>query len=100
MPRVDAHVHLLPEDYRAALEQRGLMPPLPPWSMEMMDAFLRRHEIDAAVLSLSPPGVFFGDAGLARELSRMVNERIAAIVRAEPERFAGLAVVPLPDVDG
>src|SRR5689334_23223624 len=76
------------------------MPPLPPWSMEIMDAFLRRYEIDAAVLSLAPPGVFFGDVGFARELARMVNERIASIVRAEPDRFAGLAVVPLPDVEG
>jgi predicted TIM-barrel fold metal-dependent hydrolase len=67
--------------------------------MELMDAFLRRHEIDAAVLSLSPPGVFFGDQGLATELARMVNERTAELVGSDPRRFAGLAFLPLPDVD-
>ena len=52
-----------------------------------------------AVISLSPPGVFFGDQGLADELARLVNERTAEHVRGAPGRFAGLAVLPLPDVD-
>jgi predicted TIM-barrel fold metal-dependent hydrolase len=43
--------------------------------------------------------VWFGDAGLAAELTRIVNEAIAELVRAAPQRFAGLAVLPLPDVD-
>jgi predicted TIM-barrel fold metal-dependent hydrolase len=51
------------------------------------------------VISLSPPGVFFGDQGLADELARLVNERTAEHVRAAPGRFAGLAVLPLPNVD-
>ncbi len=100
MPRIDAHVHLLPDEYRAVLERRDLMTmPLPPWSEELTYGLMERHEIDAAVMSLSPPGVWFGDQGLADELARMVNERTAALVRSAPARFAGLAVLPLPDVD-
>jgi 6-methylsalicylate decarboxylase len=99
--RVDAHVHLLPASYRAELEARQLTAyPLPDWSLELTDAFLSRYAIDAAVLSLSPPGVWFGDAGLARELARMVNVHTAEIVAADPRRFAGLGVLPLPDVEG
>lgn len=99
MRRVDAHVHLVPEGYRSELEARGLLPsPLPAWSEEVLDAFLTRHAIDAAVLSLAPPGVWFGDRGLARALAREVNERTAGLVAASPTRFAGLAVLPLPDV--
>jgi predicted TIM-barrel fold metal-dependent hydrolase len=98
--RVDTHLHLVPDDYRAILDERGLSAlPLPPWSLEMTEEFLDRYEIDAAVLSLGPPGVWFGDAGLAAELARMVNEATADLVRAAPQRYAGLAVLPLPDVD-
>ena len=98
--RVDTHLHLVPDDYRAILDERGLSPlPLPPWSPEVTEEFLDRYEIDAAVLSLGPPGVWFGDAGLAAELARMVNEATADLVRAAPRRYAGLAVLPLPDVD-
>jgi predicted TIM-barrel fold metal-dependent hydrolase len=100
MRRVDAHVHLVPEQYRSVLEQRAVTSLMPPvWSEELMDGFMDRHGIDAAVLSLAPPGVSFGDPGLARELARIVNERIATLASATPERFAGLAVLPLPDVD-
>jgi predicted TIM-barrel fold metal-dependent hydrolase len=100
MTRVDTHVHLLPADYRSLLERRDLTPfPLPRWSAEVMEEFMARHAIDAAVLSLSPPGVYFGDQGLANELARMVNEHTAALVRAAPSRYAGLAILPLPDLD-
>lgn len=100
MARIDAHAHILPPDYRAELERRSLLPfPLPPWSPAMLDDLMARHAIDAAVIGLSPPGVFFGDQGLADELARLVNERTAAHVRAAPERFAGLAFLPLPNVD-
>jgi 6-methylsalicylate decarboxylase len=100
VPRIDAHVHILPADYRAELEHRSLLPlGIPPWSPELVDDLMARHEIDAAVLSLAPPGVFFGDQGFANELARLVNERTAQFVATAPERFAGLAVLPLPDVD-
>src|SRR3954452_24527733 len=73
--------------------------PLPPWSAEALDGLMERHAIDAAVISLSPPGVYFGDQGLADDLARLVNRRTAEHVRGGPERFAGLAFLPLPDVD-
>jgi predicted TIM-barrel fold metal-dependent hydrolase len=98
--RIDVHLHLLPDDYRAALDARALVPfPLPTWSPELVDEVMARHLIDAAVLSLPPPGVWFGDQALTDELSRMVNERTAKLVRADPLRFAGLAVLPLPSVE-
>jgi predicted TIM-barrel fold metal-dependent hydrolase len=98
--RIDAHTHLVPHDYRRRLEERGLLTfPLPPWSPDAMYALMERHAIDAAVVSLSPPGVWFGDAVLAAGLARLVNEQTAALVRSDPGRFAGLAVLPLPDCD-
>lgn len=102
MPRIDAHGHLIPERYRAELERLELETgyPLPPATPEIFSALMDSYGIDAAVVSLSPPGVWFGDPGLARELSRLVNEETAALVREQPARFAGLATLPLPDVEG
>jgi predicted TIM-barrel fold metal-dependent hydrolase len=99
--RIDAHAHVIPDDYRAELERHGFMPAygLPPWTRAGTIAFLDDHEIDAAVMSLSPPGVSFGDRALAVRLARSANEATAALVRSDPARFAGLAVLPLPDVD-
>jgi hypothetical protein len=55
--RIDAHVHILPPDDTAELERRALLPfPLPPWSPELTHGLMERHAIDAAVMSLSPPG--------------------------------------------
>jgi predicted TIM-barrel fold metal-dependent hydrolase len=98
--RIDTHIHLLPEQYRRELVRRSLLTfPLPPWSLEATFELLERHHIDAAVMSLSPPGVWFGDLGLAAELARIVNEETAALVRSHANRFAGLGVVPLPDLE-
>jgi predicted TIM-barrel fold metal-dependent hydrolase len=101
MPRIDAHTHLIPEAYKAELDRRGLEPgyPLPPATPELLVGFMDEHGIDASVVSLSPPGVWFGDAGLAKELARLVNEATAAVVREQPARFAGLATLPLPDAE-
>jgi predicted TIM-barrel fold metal-dependent hydrolase len=101
MPRrIDTHVHMVPADYRAELDRRSLLTyPLPPSSRELLEGLMARHEIDAAVVSLSPPGVWFGDPALAGELARIVNERTAELVASDPSRFAGLAVLPLPDLE-
>jgi len=72
---------------------------MPPATPEVIAENMDRRSIDASVVSLAPPGVWFGDEGLARELSRMVNEENAAMVRDQPQRFAALVTLPLPAVD-
>ena len=73
--------------------------PLPPAPRDALFETMERFGIDGAVVSTGPPGAFLGDAGRARELARAANEGLAALTRAEPERFAALALLPLPDVD-
>src|SRR4051794_23442443 len=99
--RIDTHAHVNPAAYMDELRRLDLVPsyPLPPATPDVLDESMRRRSIDAAVVSLSPPGVWFGDLGLARELSRLVNEELAALVRGRPDRFAALATLPLPSVD-
>jgi predicted TIM-barrel fold metal-dependent hydrolase len=94
--RVDSHVHHLSPGYRAALEREDIGYPLPEWSRDLTVEFMDAYEIDAAVMSPSPPGVSFGDRGRTRELARVCNEETAALVRSDPDRFAGLAILPLP----
>ncbi|XMN11093.1 hypothetical protein ACK8N7_36290 [Streptomyces griseobrunneus] len=52
----------------------------------------------AALLSVSSPGVHFGDDGAAVRLARSVNDEGAALVAEHPGRFGLLASLPLPDV--
>ena len=100
MPRIDAHAHVLPPGYVDLLTLPDGRPfPLPPAPRDALDATMDRFEIDAAVVSTGPPGAFLGDAGRARDLARAANEGLAELVRAEPQRYAGLALLPLPDVD-
>jgi predicted TIM-barrel fold metal-dependent hydrolase len=100
LPRIDAHAHLTPDAYRLEVERLG-RPELraPRWSREETVGFMDRWGIDAAVMSVSTPGVWFGDAGQARELARLCNEATAELMRSDPRRFAGLAALPLPDAD-
>jgi predicted TIM-barrel fold metal-dependent hydrolase len=68
-------------------------------TLEGLRTAMEQHEIDAAVISVGPPGAFLGDAADPLELARMANDGIAEIVHAAPGRFAGLATLPLPDVE-
>jgi len=63
--------------------------------LEDMDA----QGVDVQVLSIHTP--FFGyhlDAEQGRRLAREVNDEIAGVVRRWPQRFAGLATLPMQDV--
>ena len=98
--RIDLHAHITPAAYAAEVRRLGAVPDhgLPDWSVqqtiEMMDAW----GTAMAVLSLTPPGVYFGDQLGASRLARTVNEAIADVMRDRPDRLGGLAVLPLPDV--
>ena len=100
MARFDLHAHVLPDAYVAGLTLPDGRPfPLPPAPRDALLGTMERFGIDGAVVSTGPPGAFLGDAGQGRELARAANEGLAALTRAEPERFAALALLPLPDVD-
>jgi 6-methylsalicylate decarboxylase len=101
--RIDVHQHLIPTRYRRALDERGLTAggwPTPDWDPDSALAMMDRRGIATGVLSISAPGVHFGDDDAARQLARAVNEEHAELVAAHPDRFGQFAVLPLPDVDG
>ena len=98
--RIDAHSHVLPREYIDAIPEPGGNLPKPPIvTIEQLEAMMERYAIDRAIVSVGPPGLFFGDQAQANELARLVNETMAAIRGRDPDRFATLGMVPLPDVD-
>jgi len=75
----------------------------PPWLRQLGDIGAGRiADMDAAgiamqVLLLSSPGVQMFEAGEARELSQLANDRLADAIGKFPGRFAGLAAIPPQD---
>lgn len=101
---IDLHHHTIPTPYREALSRRGIAAAggrdLPEWSPDQSLGVMDRHGIATAVLSVSAPGVHFGDDREARELARRCNEASAELVAAHPTRFGFFASLPMPDPDG
>lgn len=71
--------------------------PVPPHVRAMLDVGEGRlramdaARVDMHVLSLGTPGVQDFETSTAIALARVVNDRLSAIVRSHPDRFAGLA---------
>lgn len=99
----DVHHHYLPPRYVAALEEAGLSPPdgmaaTPAWSEADALGAMDRLGIAKAYLSISSPGVHFGNDAKARALARAVNEDAAELKARHPARFGFFACTPLPDI--
>ncbi|MBA2933510.1 amidohydrolase [Sphingomonas sp. CGMCC 1.13654] len=104
-PRIDVHFHYLPDFYRSALIAAGFshadgIARLPDWSERDMIETMDRLGIERAYLSISSPGVHFGDDGAARDLARRVNEEAARLKSVHSGRIEFFASTPLPDIDG
>lgn len=101
--RIDVHHHVIPPDYALLLRDKGIRPggiPLPSWAAPAAAKILDKNGISTAILSVSTPGVWFGDVPEARRWARRVNEFAAGLVAAQPDRFGFFATLTLPDVDG
>lgn len=57
------------------------------------------HGIEQSILSVSSPGVWFGDRAASVALCRRLNDYAAELVATRPDRFRFFASVPLPAVD-
>jgi predicted TIM-barrel fold metal-dependent hydrolase len=102
--KIDVHAHYIPEAYRDALVAAGQahpdgIPALPDWNKALALGAMDKLHVRLAILSISSPGVHFGDAAAAAALARTVNETGAQIARGTPERFGFFATLPLPEID-
>ncbi|MFF9037972.1 amidohydrolase family protein [Streptomyces sp. NPDC014892] len=102
---IDVHAHHLPDFYVEQATAAGHAHPdgmggWPSWSVRDHLELMDRNGIETAMLSLSSPGVHFGDDKAARLLARRVNEYTAELARDHRGRFGTFVALPLPDVDG
>jgi predicted TIM-barrel fold metal-dependent hydrolase len=102
--RIDVHHHYFPPAYLTPLERWGqqagltaLWPRQRDWSVARDLEEMDRNGVDTAILSISTPGVYFGDAGQSRDMARLCNDYGARLVADHPGRFGLFAVLPLPD---
>ncbi|MFE6904434.1 amidohydrolase family protein [Streptomyces sp. NPDC057717] len=100
--RIDVHQHIVPPVWARALEARGLDSggwAIPSWKAADAVGMMDRQGIAVGLLSVTAPGVHFGDDAEARQLARAVNEYGAEAARKHPGRIGTFASLPLPDVD-
>jgi 6-methylsalicylate decarboxylase len=102
--KIDTHAHFLPEFYREALVDAGItkpdgMPAIPPWNEKAHLDFMKDNGISKSYLSISTPGVNFGDAAKSKTLARRVNDYAANLAERNPGKFGSFASLPLPDVE-
>lgn len=111
VPEVDAMLEQLPQELRGQVvdtnpvtakinkEQKAKILP------KLTDPLVRIADMDAQgvdVQALSPAPFHYNydyPADFTRDTCRIVNDRIAELVAAHPDRFVGLGTVPMQDVD-
>jgi predicted TIM-barrel fold metal-dependent hydrolase len=105
--RIDIHQHFVSPSFLTTLTAKNSVAPVPGfaawkgYSPARAVEALDRVGIATAMLSITAPGVWFGDVQEARKLAREMNEYAAAkLVSDYKTRFGLFAVLPLPDVPG
>jgi predicted TIM-barrel fold metal-dependent hydrolase len=105
--RIDIHQHFVSPSFLATLGTKNAVSPVPGfaawkgYSPARAVETLDRVGVATAMLSITAPGVWFGDVQEARTLAREMNEYAAArMVGDYKGRFGLFAVLPLPDVPG
>ena len=120
MRRIDCQSHLFPEAYadllmlnqgpvrttgadgRYTIDYWGIqrfMLDLADYSLERKLLDMDASGIEMSVLSVNIPTPDLLDRELAVEGARLCNDYVAEVCAHHPDRFVGLAVLPLPDVD-
>jgi predicted TIM-barrel fold metal-dependent hydrolase len=94
--RIDVHHHLAPPSWMAKMIPQN---PIRKWTVEKSIEDMDNAGVATSILSITTPGVWFGDAEEARRIARESNDYAAKLVADYPGRFGMFAVLPLPDID-
>ncbi|MGI9605762.1 MAG: amidohydrolase family protein [Acidimicrobiales bacterium] len=110
MPVIDMHAHVTPERYKKAIAETGSWYGLDSTvgelglggfsdSVETRLAGMDRDGVDMQLLSANAGFYqYFNDLETTKAVARECNEEIAEMVVERPDRFMGLANVPMQDV--
>jgi predicted TIM-barrel fold metal-dependent hydrolase len=98
--RIDVHHHFAPPAWIAEVKGRPMLQTANTnWTAARSIDDMDRGGVAAAVVSITNPGLWFGDAAVTRRLARACNDYGAKLVQDHPTRFGLFAAMPLPDVD-
>jgi len=98
--RIDMHHHFAPPAWIADVKGRPLLQPANTrWTAEQSIDDMDKGGVAAAVVSITNPGLWFGEPAQTRRLARACNEFGARLVSDHPTRFGLFAAIPLPEVD-
>lgn len=121
--RIDLHSHVIPDrfidqlhaapaEFMARIEQQGATRKVvheQGYIYPLFDEFhqveaklesMDRKGIDISVISPAPPMFYYwADADLALKAARLVNDGVADMVHARPDRLRGMATIPMQHPD-
>jgi len=98
--RIDVHHHFAPPAWVAEVKGRPLLQAAnTTWSPDKSLDDMDRGGVAAAMISVTNPGLWFGDRAATRRVARACNEYGAKLVQDHPARFGLFAAMPLPNVD-
>ena len=120
-PIIDIHAHFYPQSYLKILAEEGerfgirldqrhpketvidvkgsrlsLGPAFTDLDLRLKE--MKRQRVDIHALSLTRPMVYWADPELGLKLSQAMNDAMAEAHTAFPDRFVGLAVLPMQDI--
>ena len=118
---IDIHAHFYPESYLKLIAEEGAefgvdctyddpdgpvldvagakSPPIERrfYDLEVRVASMDEQGVDVHALSLTQPMLYWASADLSRRLSEAFNDACVAAFEAYPERFLGLAILPMQE---
>ena len=98
--RIDVHHHLTPPEYIAAVHGKAqLSPPSATWTLAKTLDDMDAAAVQTAILSITTPGLWFGDVAAAAKLARGCNDYAAKLIADNKGRFGSFAALPMPNVD-
>lgn len=99
--RIDTHHHLSSPGFIAEISGRRTgQTPLMRWTVQRSLEDMDKGGVATSILSISEPGVFFGNFDAVRALARECNDFGAKVIADHPGRSGLFAIVPMSDVEG
>jgi predicted TIM-barrel fold metal-dependent hydrolase len=99
---IDVHHHVFPPAFLKATESFAIgasRARMVEWSAQRSLAEMDASGVATAILSVTNPGIWSGNARSAAKLARECNDYSAQLVRDNPRRFGFFAAIPLPDTE-
>lgn len=98
---IDVHHHFVPPAYKAAVQpKRRFQPCMEAWTVQGSIEDMDKAGVATALVSITLPGIHFGNNEEARRLTRICNDYAMEMARNYPGRFGLFAALPWPDVEG